>query len=82
MRIWLHVARRIISDLFSLIIKFAAVIVVIGAVIWAATQFDSVANAIGWTVFGLFCFLVLALVLALVTVYVFGVHDDVKRKLK
>ena len=78
MRIWLHVARQILSDLFSLIIQFAAVIVVIGAVIWAATQFDSVANAIGWMVFGLFCFLVLALV----TVYVLGVHEDVKRKLK
>lgn len=74
MRIWLHVARRIISDLFSLIIKFAAVIVVIGA----AIKFDFVASVIGWTLFGLFCFLVLALV----TVYVLGVHDDVKRKLK
>lgn len=78
MRVFLHVARQILSDLFSLIIQFAAVIVVIGAVIWAATQFDSVANAIGWMVFGLFCFLVLALV----TVYVLGVHEDVKRKLK
>ena len=78
MRIWLHVARRIFSDIFRLIIQFAAVIIVIGAVIWAAIKIDFIASAIGWTLFGLFCFMVLALV----TVYVLGVHEDVKRKLK